>query len=320
LAAPAGADPARPTDHRSEVVDVAPPVDGLEVRVVGGDAFLELRAPAGAVVLVPGYQAEPYLRFDPDGTVHENRRSPTAYLNQDRYGAVAPPAHAVATAEPDWVEVAGDGRYAWHDHRIHWMAPGPPPGRQPGDRILEAVVPLQVDGTTVEVTVVSTWLPGPSPAPALAGAALGLVAVAAGARWRGAFGVSLAAGLVAAAAAGVAAVALWSVPPETDPERSHLLIAVIAVAAAGLGLARPTWRVPLVLVAGVELALWSFLRRQWLVRAVLPTDVPFWFDRAVTGAVAVTGVALVAWAVAAGALGPIRPVRPAPTGPGSEAP
>ena len=52
-----------------------------------------------------------------------NERSPSRWVNDDRYGLATPPADATADAPPEWVEVANGGRYAWHDHRIHWMTP-----------------------------------------------------------------------------------------------------------------------------------------------------------------------------------------------------
>ena len=87
---------------------------------------------------------------------------------------------SVRTATPDWHVVAGDGSYAWHDHRAHWMNAFRPPGRRPGDRILESVIPLVVDGVPTSVRVASTWLPAPSPLPVwigvVAGGAVGALA------------------------------------------------------------------------------------------------------------------------------------------------
>jgi hypothetical protein len=170
---PAAADPAGPTDYRTVIESIDPPVAGIDLRIVGGDSFLELTASGGVEVLVVGYQGEPYLRFGADGTVEENRRAPTTHLNQDRYGTVEPPPGASADAPPEWSLVTDGGRYAWHDHRIHWMNPQRPPGASPGDQILEAVVPIVVDGEPVEIAVSSTWLPGPSPVPSAVGAAVG---------------------------------------------------------------------------------------------------------------------------------------------------
>ena len=161
---PVFADPAGPTDYRSEVVSVDPPSDDIDVEIIGGDSFVELTAQPGTDVVVVGYRGEPYLWFRPDGTVWENEKAPTTYQNLSRFGTDAPAA-ADPEAEPDWHQVASDHRWAWHDHRTHWMQTTRPLGAGPGDQILEAVVPLVVDDADVAVTVASTWQPAPSPLP-----------------------------------------------------------------------------------------------------------------------------------------------------------
>ena len=45
---------------------------------------------------------------------------------------------------------------------------------------------------------------------------------------------------------------------------------------------------------GIMLVLWAFRRRDGLGAAVLPTDLPFWFDRMVTAAAAVAGLLVLA--------------------------
>ena len=54
----------------------------------------------------------------------------------------------------------------------------------------------------------------------------------------------------------------------------------------------------LVLLAALELGVWVFLRRDGAFRALIPTDAPFWLDRAVMAA---TGVVAVAAAIGAAA-------------------
>src|SRR4029450_5663544 len=73
-AAPAAADPPRPSDFRSTVTAVTPDTPGLRAEIVGGDAFLELTVD-GHEVVVAGYSGEPYLRFSKDGRVEGNRRA-----------------------------------------------------------------------------------------------------------------------------------------------------------------------------------------------------------------------------------------------------
>src|SRR5215204_2392781 len=112
------------TNYRTTVVESGHP--DLSWRVYGGDALLELTNRTGAVVTVIGYREEPYLRFGPDG-VFENQRSPTSYLNETRDGSGDVPADADPAAEPIWRKMADGNRFAWHDHRAHWMAPTAPP-------------------------------------------------------------------------------------------------------------------------------------------------------------------------------------------------
>ena len=171
----ATADPPGPTDYLSEVVEIDPMVAGIEVGIVGGDSFIVLEVAPGISVDVVGYSGEPYLRFLPDGTVEENQLAPSKYLNEDRYAAGDIPAKADAAAEPEWVVVAEDGTYAWHDHRTHWMNEIPPPGRGPGDQVAEGVVPLFVDGVEVDITVASVWQDPPSSLPVVLGLTGGLL-------------------------------------------------------------------------------------------------------------------------------------------------
>ncbi len=58
----------------------------------------------------------------------------------------------------------------------------------------------------------------------------------------------------------------------------------------------------LVVLAGLQLVLWVFVRRDGLTKALLPTDAPFWLDRGVTAAAAVVGAA----GIIAGVLGMLR--------------
>ena len=140
LGSTALADPPGPTDYQSEMRSaVAPPTaSDRDVGIVGGDSFFQLRPSSpGTEVIVVGYQGEDALWFRPDGTVWENRNSPSTYLNADRLGGAGIPANATADAEPDWRQVASDGNFSWHDHRAHWMQEARPFGLGPGDQILE---------------------------------------------------------------------------------------------------------------------------------------------------------------------------------------
>jgi hypothetical protein len=124
--APAAAAHQGNPNYNSEVRAIVPAVGGLQAQVLGSDDRIELRNGSDSVVVVEGYSGEPYLRFRPDGTVQVNRRSPALYLNEDRFAQVQVPASAKPHARPSWEQVAENGRYDWHDHRIHWMSKTPP--------------------------------------------------------------------------------------------------------------------------------------------------------------------------------------------------
>jgi len=322
-ASPAAADPVGPTDYRTEIVAVEPATPEVELAILGGDSFVELTARPGTEVRVTGYRGEPYLWFDGDGVVRQNERSPSRWLNDDRFGDAEIPPIADEAAEPQWVEVASDGVYAWHDHRAHWMNPARPIGAEPGDVILEAVIPLDVDGTPVAVEVQSELLASPSPLGSVSGALAALVGgtvLLVGWRRRvatadgelrpgdaaGPLGVLAVVAAVAALATVVGMAATLGLPGEAAPGPVRWLLPLVAGGAASAALVVVlTGRVagPLrllsvqmaLVLAGMELLLWSWLRREALVRALIPTEAPEWLDRMVVAGAAATGlVALVA--------------------------
>lgn len=302
LALPAGiaaADAAGPTDYQTRIVAIDPAAPQLHASIVGGDSFLLLRVDRGSEVEVLGYRSEPYIRFLADGTVEENRASASWFVSRTRLGA-ALPEDFDETAEPDWHVVATSGEYAWHDHRTHWMADGRPPGKRPGDVVLRQDIALVVDGAPVTITVESVWMPAPSVLPVWLGGALGLaiglLAAAGGrVRWRSAPALALA---VLATAMGA-----WQytgLPAETGPQ--VVWFALPAVAAASLAaVCVLQWRRAasltghaLVLLGGVNLVLWGWMRRDGLAKAILPTDAPGWLDRAATVAALGAGLLLTA--------------------------
>jgi hypothetical protein len=300
---PALADPAGPTDYQSEIRSVEPATPTIDVGIIGGDSFFEMRVEPGTEAIVAGYQGEDYLWFRPDGVVLENQNSPARYLNENRYGIDGVPPGVRADAEPRWEQVATGGYWAWHDHRAHWMQSARPFGLGPGDQILEAVIPIVVDGDTVEVTVISTWQPSPSPLASAVGALVG-VGTALGAwflRGRRVPPIVAAVPLVVLALA-VGAVQYLSLPSATDPRPIWIALPAIAAVCAAVGLvlalrARRFAADAALLLVAVELAVWGFVKRDGLTAAIVPTDAPFWLDRLATSAALVGGVALAAIAL-----------------------
>jgi hypothetical protein len=116
--------------HSSITAD--PGLPGVRWTVHTGGLLLEVVNEGPDVLIVHGYEGEPYLRIGPDG-VDRNRRSPASYLNDARIGRrvstrtdVAMPRDVDAGAPPEWVRLADEPRARWHDHRLHWMSPAPP--------------------------------------------------------------------------------------------------------------------------------------------------------------------------------------------------
>lgn len=324
----AGADPARPTDYRSQVLAVDPPLPaGASLRVVGGDAFLELRVPRGHLVVVPDYpggdgaSTRPYLRFRPDGIVQRNERSAAAVANERRYGSSGrvPAPGAI----PRWRTVARDGRYVWHDHRIHWMLPTRPRAVDPDGRVDLGgaggtwTIELEVDGHPATVTGELLLLDPPRPVPWFLGIAL-LATLLPVITWRRVRAgrspahraialVLCGAGIVATA---VALVEWRSIPPGAGGSLLAVALpAVGAFAAAAAAATSPRTQLAALAAAVGALGTWAVLRRDVLDHAVLPTSLPAGLDRA--------GTALaLGLAIGAGVVLVWRPPVPRPGPPG----
>jgi hypothetical protein len=187
LSAVASAAPAPAKEETSNLVSevraVRPPAPGLKLAVVEGDRFLRLENGGRAAIVVEGYDDEPYLRFQPDGTVQENTRSPSKYVNEDRYGRKPVPPQAQSRAAPRWRTVSNDGTRQWFDHRIHVMTPGTPPevkDTSKRTKIFDWRVPMTVDGRPVAALGTLTWEPESSDSGGVsAGLVVGLALLAA---------------------------------------------------------------------------------------------------------------------------------------------
>jgi hypothetical protein len=182
VAAPAALAHEGNPNYRSEVRAIAPAQPGLEAQILNHDDRIEVVYEGERPLVVEGYRNEPYLRFNPGGRVDVNRRSPAAYLNEDRFANVELPARADHRAPPAWAPVAENGRYDWHDHRIHWMSEGtlPPQIEDEAERtkIFDWEIPMAAAGQTVAVSGTLTWL-GESEGgfPVAAGLSLGAVLI-----------------------------------------------------------------------------------------------------------------------------------------------
>jgi hypothetical protein len=152
-------------DFRSEFRAIQPAVRGLTVQILNYDDRLLLINRTGRTVVLEGYEREPYARLLADGTVEVNRRSPSYFLNEERYGAPVP-GGANADAAPRWSVVSKTGRFESHDHRIHWMSKDttPPQVKDEGKRtkVFDWRVPIEVGSRHAAVTGTLYWVPASS--------------------------------------------------------------------------------------------------------------------------------------------------------------
>ncbi|CAN5219820.1 hypothetical protein BH23ACT9_BH23ACT9_11250 [soil metagenome] len=142
-----------------------PAVDGVTFEVINSDEYLQVVNDTDDEVLIPGYQNEPYLRIGPEGTF-QNRNSQATYANEDRFGDVVIPPEIDPSGPPDWEQVSDRSTYAWHDHRIHWMAQVDPPAVQTDPGIEHLVtawtIPFTVGERSFELAGELYWIPGGS--------------------------------------------------------------------------------------------------------------------------------------------------------------
>lgn len=293
IAPPASADPATPTNYRSTVEAIDPTV-GFAAEIVGGDAFVRVSSVAGFDLVVLGYEGEPYIWFRPDGTVAVNQRSPATYLNDDRYAAVTLPPDADAAAAPLWETVASGGTWSWHDHRTHWMArsvPGVVAEAQAADGgtgdvpIFDWTLPLVVNGEAGAIAGRLVWTPAASVMPwAILAVASAVLVLAVGLRRSR---LALAAVTTTAAAAVVVGIgAFGAQPTDVRTVGVDLIGPIIALLLSTYALWRAGNNAAAALrigvVAAAALGAWAVLRIGVLTHPLLPTLLPYSFDRFVT--------------------------------------
>lgn len=291
-AAPAGAHGLgglTPTNYQTVLQSVTPRVPGLRVQVVDLGTNVELNNRGDTDVVVLGYDDEPYLRVGPRG-VFENERSPAVYLNRSTTITGAPPAHADATARPEWKRVSTGTTARWHDHRAHFMGKDDPPevARHPGTRrvVDHFEIPLRAGGESVVARGQIVYVPPPSPWPWVIGAlalATGVFLLARTASWRMVFVVVLA---LLTLTEVVHVVGLWDASTATFGTKlaeSAYSLAGILLGLLGLGW---MWRkgvesaVPIVLVATIFLFVAGGLADvTTLGNSQIPSTFSAWFAR-----------------------------------------
>jgi hypothetical protein len=300
-AGPALADPAGPTNYESTVTSVDPANPTVVFEVTGGDAFLDATVAPGHTVLVPGYFSEPYIRIDADGSVWINQDSPAFFINDDRYADATVPEGVDGKGEPQWKQVGSGGRYAWHDHRVHWMSYDLPPTVD-GDRrelVFPWELPVVVDGVDTTIAGDLVFVPSLSPLPALLAGVVALLPLTVRRRSQ-----TLALALLAAVASSIAAVVTIAqnngTPPSARSFPIWVVFPAVALAAASWAVTRGNlWsftRHHLLFVSGLTLLAWAVATIDVLTAPLLPSAMPVVLERASVGFVlwAGAGIAVVA--------------------------
>jgi hypothetical protein len=239
-----------PSNYRTRVLAVRPPVPGLSVEVVDAGTRLRLANGGSEDVVVLGYQSEPWLRVPPGGVVTwQDRRA--------RWEADEPPAQV---------------------------------RRAPGSAHLvipEWTVTLRTGGQLVDVVGEVRWVPGPSPLPWLAGAAALAMAVAAAGRTRRWVGALVAAlGLVVAldlvqvagAWAGTEAALAGALPP-LAASAAGWVVAGLAIRQLLRGRLE-SGLFQLLLAAGLLTVVGGLGDLGFLLRSELPSGLPAFMARA----------------------------------------
>lgn len=313
VATPAAADPATPTNYRSEIIAIDPG-GSLSAEIIGGDAFVRVTTNTGTDLVVLGYEGEPSIWFAPDGTVSVNTRSPSTYLNDDRYGAVALPGIVDVNAEPVWEERGSGGAYTWHDHRTHWMSRTPPSvvedaGRGQTVEIFEWKLPLVVDGEPGAIVGRLSWIPSSTPV------LWSIIAIASAvAAWLGLRRRPRAIPMTLTGAGALALlVAVGGLLAQPADVRTSGIDVVAPLVALGIGAyalvrlrAGPAAASRVSAVGAVALIVWAFLRIDVLTRPLVPTLLAPGLARLLTSLVLGTAIGTLAAALPFATRAPAR--------------
>lgn len=175
-----GADQGSNANYRSSIVRVTPTVPGLQIQVLAFADRLQVVNHSGRTVTIFGYQGEPYARLLANGSVQLNERSPALYLNTSFYGGGTVPASANPDSPPEWTTVFKTGTFQWHDHRIHWASPSPPPqvkNQHKRTLIFNWTVPITVGTQHGAIAGQLFWNPSTSTASPVAYIVLAVIAL-----------------------------------------------------------------------------------------------------------------------------------------------
>jgi hypothetical protein len=278
----------------------------VRARIKGGDTYLQILVAKGHRVVVEGYLGEPYVRVLADGTVQRNVRSEATYINNNRKGTgTIPPEAKDPHAAPVWKDVGSHGRFAWHDHRVHWMGDASPPvgrGHYVTGSYAPWKVPITVDGRAANVEGTLLYEQAMSPLPWIAAGVVAAVLLAFVGR-RQVVVIPAAALLIVS----VAAIAVGRSDFNSNPGGGNPLLWALPLVAALAALVALARRASGAAVVGVlasvaALSSWSLLRYKVLLKPVLPTSTLPGLDRSTVAVALGVAVAAAYLAVTGGGL------------------
>lgn len=140
---------------------IAPPIPGLEARIVGGQETIEVVWTGSEPLVVDGTEGEPMLRISAGG-IEVNERSPSAWSSSERFGRVELPPGVDPDAPPSWRSVAPGGPFSWYEHRAQWMEsqrPGAVGDGESAAKIRDWSVPISVGGRDAAIQGALRWVP-----------------------------------------------------------------------------------------------------------------------------------------------------------------
>lgn len=156
---------ANPAHFATKITSIDPAVPGLHVSTSSDGAYLTITNPTHRIVIVLGYDHEPYLKVTKHAVWH-NTHSPATYLNEDLAADAMPPG-VNAAAAPAWERISDSNSRLFDDRRIHWIGNSLPAAveQKPNKPhlIRNWTVDLRVDDTPVTVRGTLEWYPGDSP-------------------------------------------------------------------------------------------------------------------------------------------------------------
>jgi hypothetical protein len=151
------------TDFEARIEGFRPPSRDISATVLGGDQRLQLRLPAGTVVVVLGLMGEPFLPFSLTG-VQANASSPTAWAH------LVPQPHGTPPREARWEKVSGGHSFAWHENRLRPVRAVPKASAEPR-KVAAWAIPMVINGRRATLVGTEWHAARPSVWPWLAAAA-----------------------------------------------------------------------------------------------------------------------------------------------------